>query len=279
MSATATTLAALRTAIARIEAGAAPQGEAYDDEHDNGSLVPLGVEEADEALRGGLRRGALHEVFAGDASHGGTACGFAVGLSLRVAPRRKPIVWIRPDFASREGGRAFAPGLEELGLSPDRLVLVRVRDGSSALRAAADALTCAALGAVILDLWGPLRALDLPASRRLALAAARSGVTALALRTGAEPEPSAAATRWTLRAARSPGFDDWGPPVFDAALVRNRHGRNGRWTMQWDPDAGLFRTPPPAWRPLVDAPKAPRPAPPAALHRPDRAEGGLRRAG
>lgn len=277
MSATATTLAALRTAIARIEAGAAPQREAQDDQ-DGSPLVPLGVEGADEALRGGLRAGALHEVFAADASHGGSACGFALALGLRAADRRKPILWIRPDLASREGGRAFAPGLEELGLSPGRLILVRAGDGPSALRAAGDALACAALGAVILELWGPLRALDLPASRRLALASARSGVTALALRVQAEPEPSAAGTRWRVRAASSPGEEDWGPPAFDAALVRNRRGRTGRWTMQWDPDAELFRTLLPAWRRALDAPKAPRPAPSAALHRPDRLERGLRRA-
>ena len=96
-----------------------------------------------------------------------------------------------------------------------------------------------ALGALIMEIPGTVKVLDLAASRRLVLAAAESGVTAFLLRCSAEPEPSAAETRWLVRAARSDNQNEnWGRPLFEAALVRNRHGRTGQWLMEWNGDDG-----------------------------------------
>ena len=78
-------------------------------------------------------------------------------------------------------------GLAELGLDPRLLVTVRAADVGRALRTAADALACDALGAVVLEVLGEARQLDLVASRKLTLAAQTSGVTALLLRLAAEP--------------------------------------------------------------------------------------------
>jgi protein ImuA len=137
-------------------------------------------------------------------------------------------------------------GLAELGLDPRGLVTVHAADVDAALRTAADALACDALGAVVLEVWGPARQLDLVASRKLTLAAQASGVTALLLRLAAEPLPSTAETRWIVRAAHSPPlapWHAWGAPVFDAELVRNRHGPVGRWIMEWKCDECLFSEP------------------------------------
>src|SRR5713101_7901709 len=137
-------------------------------------------------------------------------------------------------------------GLTELGLDPRLLVTVRAADVDTALRTAADALACDALGAVVLEVWGEARQLDLVASRKLTLAAQASGVTGLLLRLAAEPQPSTAETRWIVRAAHSPSAAPlmpaaaWGAPVFDAQLVRNRHGPVGRWIMEWKCDECLF---------------------------------------
>ena len=119
-------------------------------------------------------------------------------------------------------------------------------DTDAALRTAADALACDALGAVVLEIWGEARQLDLVASRKLTLAAQASGVTALLLRMAAPPRPSTAETRWIVRAAHSPPstpWSAWGAPVFDAQLVRNRHGPVGRWIMEWKCDECLFSEP------------------------------------
>jgi protein ImuA len=153
---------------------------------------------------------------------------------------------VRQDFSEIESGALSPSGLCELGLDPRLLVTVRAPDTDAALRTAADALACDALGAVVLEVWGQARQLDLVASRKLTLAAAASGVTALLLRMAAEPRPSTAETRWIVRAAHSPPsapWTAWGAPVFDAQLVRNRHGPVGRWIMEWNCDECLFSEP------------------------------------
>lgn len=224
------TLASLRGTIGRLEG-----------EPDGLARVSLGHASADAVLHGGLVRGALHEVFADGGRHGAAATGFIAGLAHRLIGRR-PLVWVRQDFAERESGALSMSGLQELGLDPRLLVTVRAKDAETALRAAADALACDALGAVVLDVWGEVRTLDLVASRRLTLAARASNVSCLVLRTAAMPSASTAETRWVLRSApSSPATEAWGAPMLDAQLIRNRHGQTGRWIMEWKCDEGLFR--------------------------------------
>jgi protein ImuA len=198
--------------------------------------VPLGPTRIDSCLAGGVKRGALHEVFASP-SHEGAATGFTVALTIRLDG---PVLWIRQDYAGLEHGELAATGLFELGLDPSRLVLLRVPDAAGALRAASDALTCPALGAVVIELIGEPKLLDLVAYRRLALGAGQSGVTALLLRFSAVPSFGVAETRWLVRAAPSGLEDDWGRPIFDVELQRNRHGPGGHWVIEWSCDDGVF---------------------------------------
>jgi protein ImuA len=221
-----------------------------------GNRAPLGHASADGLLRGGLITGRLHEVQAADAS----ATGFLLGLAERAHPSRK-LVWIAQDFASLEHGYLAPTGLAELGLSPDRVILMRAADGKDALRAGSDALACPVLGAVVIEIPGNPKVLDLTASRRLMLGAQQKGVTAFLLRTQMEPEPSAAETRWHVRSAPSREIEDWGSPRFEAALTRNRHGETGRWIMEWDSDNRIFCDAPNS-RPVA-ATIADRPHPPA----------------
>jgi len=206
--------------------------------NDSASRAVLGA--ADGCLHGGLKRGVLHEVFA-RGGHEAAATGFAAGLAWRAAAG-KTVLWIRQDFAALEFGELAATGLLELGIDPARVLVLRAANAEDALRAASDALCCAALGAVVIELVGAPRILDLTASRRLTLAAAQAGVTAFLLRFGAEPDASSAETRWVVRAGCSPAQeDDWGQPVFEAELVRNRQGGTGHWVMEWSCDDGCFR--------------------------------------
>src|SRR5712672_3167470 len=230
------TLATLRGSIERIEA----HGDACAP-----GRVALGHADADATLQGGLALGAMHEVFTDAGRQSAAATGFVAGLAGRVAARR-PLVWVRQDFTEIESGALSMSGLAELGLDPRLLVTVRAADVDAALRTAADALACDALGVVVLEVWGEARQLDLVASRKLTLAAQASGVTGLLLRLAAEPSPSTAETRWIVRAAHSPPgtvFSAWGAPMFDVELVRNRHGPVGRWIMEWNCDECLFRQP------------------------------------
>jgi len=208
---------------------------------DGQTRVPLGHAGADDTLGGGLPKGTLHEVFAVDTSHGAAASGFAAGLGLRLGDG-KPLLWVRQDFSALEFGELHGAGLLELGLDPDVVILVRAANAAQVLRAAAEGLACAALGAVVAEIPAEPKLLDLVASRRLAFAAAQKNVTAILVRLAAEPDASAAETRWAVRAARTDD-DDWGTAMFEAELLRNRHGRTGAWVMEWNSDDGIFREP------------------------------------
>jgi protein ImuA len=207
--------------------------------------VALGHAGADAVLGGGLRPGALHEVFACGWSGGG----FAAALAMRAAGnsfQRKggPLFWVRPDYEGLEYGAVSPNGLAELGGDPRQLILVRARKPADALSAASDILSCPHVGALLLELEGMPKCLDLVASRRLAFAASESGVTVILLREGAQAEPSAALTRWQVKSAPSrAGDEDWGNPVFDAHLVRHRLGGLGHFLMQWNPEHAVFVDP------------------------------------
>ncbi len=233
------------------------------------SHAPLGHAGVDRTLRGGLMRGALHEVFTADAS----GIGFTAGLARRAAGRKR-ILWIVQDFSALEHGALAPTGLAEFGLDPDMVLMFCAANATDALRAGADALSCGALGAVIVEIPGNPKILDLVASRRLVLGAQAKGVTVFLLRSMAEAEPSAAETRWHVRPAPSGDIEDWGPsadadifgsPRFDAELTRNRHGETGRWMMEWCCDDGAFARPAEraAHPGAVVSPPADRPAPAA----------------
>jgi len=246
ISARTNTLASLRGRIERLETSG--QAHAL-------NRVALGHASADAVLRGGLATGAMHEVFS-EGRQSGAATGLVAGFAGRLSQRR-PLVWVRQDFCEIESGALSMSGLGELGLDPRSLVSVRAADVDNALRSAADALACEAVGAVVLEVWGEARQLDLVASRKLTLAAQASGVSCLVLRVAAEPQASTAETRWLVQAARSPPsqlWNGWGAPVFDAQLVRNRHGPVGQWIMEWNCDECLFSEPAPYPQPVAAAP-------------------------
>src|SRR5947207_1773608 len=134
--------------------------------------LATGHPQADAVLGGGLRPGSLHEIFAGGWSGGG----FAALLAL-LAAGRKSFFWIRPDYEAMEYGAVSPNGLLELGGDPRQLILVRTRNAVDALAAANDVLACGHVGALLLEIEGMPKCLDLVASRRLALAAGESGVT------------------------------------------------------------------------------------------------------
>jgi len=249
------TLARLRRRLAVLEAGR-PGAAA--------GPVALGVAEVDGALGGGLARGRLHEVV-GEGADAAPAAGFAALLALRAAGRRT-LVWVRQEGLSAETGRLYGPGLAELGIDPARLVVVSARDAAAGLRSGLEAVRCAALGAVLIELWGEPKVLDLTATRRLSLAAEASGVTALLVRIAARPGPSAAATRWAVRSVASAPLPAGAPggPAFAVTLLRHRGSAAGRgWHVEWNRDDACFRALAPLSRAVAALP-AGRPAGPRA---------------
>src|SRR5512146_1238595 len=133
--------------------------------------VPLGFAPADTVLQGGLEPGALHEVYAATGQET-SATAFAIGLAARVAGKKK-LLWIRQDYSALEFGELSATGFLELGIDLSKILLVCTAHADDAIKAASDALTCAALGAVVIEIPGEPKILDLVTSRRLTLACAQ----------------------------------------------------------------------------------------------------------
>ncbi|WP_415641475.1 ImuA family protein [Sphingomonas antarctica] len=194
-----------------------------------------------DRIAASLVKAALHE-FAADDDQTASASAFA----LLANPTPKPILWVRDDRAQRQCGRVYGPGLVDLGIDPTQLILVTTPDAKSMLKASVDGLRCGSLGLVLIELWGRSPALDLTATRRLTLAAERSGVKALLVRANAVPEPSAAWTRWRIGSAPSAPFpaDAPGHACFQIELLRDRAGRPGFATqLEWNRDDRQFRDP------------------------------------
>lgn len=255
-------LAALRRKVAGLEGR---QGI------DRADLFTLGFGDVDEAIGGGLRRGVLHDLVAPGLPDCAALAGFAAALARRAAGGRA-ILWARQDYVELEAGRLDAHGLSELGLDPGGIVIVRARDPTGVLRAGAEAVRCDALGAVLIELWGAPKALDLTATRRLALSAGQSGVTVFLVHVLAEPDANAAASRWRVEASPSGALEANAPgyPVFRTTLLRHRAGYPEQsWVVEWDRDGRRFRKPAPLSRPVVSVPRpaAPAQARPAALLR------------
>lgn len=226
----------MREELARLKAQlAASEGLGADGfGREDAGLFALGADAVDAALDGGLARGAMHEVLAETVMDATSASSVAAVMAHRAAQGR-PIVWVRDDGFARETGRPYAPGLAEMGLDPDNMILVFARNALDALRAANEAASCDALGAVLIEIWGAPKALTLTATRRLALAAASSGVTLVMMRAGASTIPSAALTRWSVRAApSSPAMANApGLPRCALTLQRHRAGPAGRtWNVE-----------------------------------------------
>lgn len=209
-------------------------------------LFALGDGKIDHVLGGGLARGRLHEIFA-EAGEAGSGTGLAALLALR-AGKNGPLLWLRTEAVQKQAGRLYATGLGELGLDPSAVLLGLVPDEAALLHAAAEATRCAGLGALLVECWGPMRGLDLTASRRLMLAAEGSGVTVLVVRilTELQFQPSAADTRWRVAAAPSTALEAEAPgaPMFDLELLRRRAGPPaGPWRVEWNRDRSCFQEP------------------------------------
>jgi protein ImuA len=219
--------------------------------------LAFGIPELDVVLGGGLVRGTLHELAAPRESAVAAPTGFAFALAAML-PARTHLVWIGEDMALLESGALHGPGLDALGLSPERLVMVAVPKAREVLWAMEEALRCRAVGAVIAELRA--EAVDLVTSRRLSLAAAGSGALGFLLRTEPRDEASTAATRWIVGAAPSAAapVHGPGPPRFAAALVRNRRGPLGSWVLEYSRDQRfvLAAYPQPVAEPALHRPRA-----------------------
>lgn len=191
-----------------------------------GPVLPFGVGPLDHLLAGGGLDGAgLHEVAAASASWSDDAAAtlFAAGIAARFAASPGvSALWALTRFD------LYAPGLEQAGLGPERVLYAQGTNDKILLAMCEDALRDGALACVIAE----VKAADQTATRRLQLAACEGGTPMLLYRRyrryGQCPlaDPSLACTRWrigTLSSGRlaSPGV---GRGRWNVELVRQRGG-------------------------------------------------------
>ena len=209
------------------------------------SAVPVGVPAIDALLsEGGLLSGAVHEIEAGStpsgrvAPHDGAALGFAAHLLGRFAAIKpgSTLLWCRRPFGTFDAP-PYAPALAAW-FDPARLLLVSVRRDEDLFWAMEEGLRCPGMAAVLCE----TRAADATAGRRLSLAAEKSGVPALLLRTQPAPVQSICTTRWRVASAAShstPGLKDVGRARWRLELRRNRFGMPSvaeipTWIVEWN---------------------------------------------
>lgn len=198
---------------------------------------------------GGLTLGRVHELLGEARSEVRDAAvfGFACALLIRIGLSSGPgaILWCARS-ANVLGGAPSAHGLAALGLDPARVIFVDAREEADRLWAMEEGLSVPGLAAVVGE-FDPARRGDATASRRLQLAAEKSGVTGLILRPrlttergGGDRVPVAVETRWRVAAAPSPYGPHDARPVWDVTLERARRGRPGRWRLAWEARTGVL---------------------------------------
>lgn len=207
------TIESLRSSLARL-ARPGPVGGA--------GVLELGLPDIEEALPwGGLARGGVHEA---------TGDRHAISAFLIAAigrdKRSEQVLWITPEPT------LYPQGLAQLGLDHCRLTIVSARRADDRLWAMEEGLRELSYGAVVAE----VETADLTETRRLQLAAEKSGSIGFLLRR--DRQPSAALTRWHIEAARSDGFR----PCWRVSLERCRGAEAGfSWDVEWDYATLSFR--------------------------------------
>lgn len=186
-------------------------------------VLPFGVADIDQRLPGGgMAFGALHEVAGGGGGtiDGAAAALFTAGIAART---RGKVLWCltRPDL--------FFPALAQSGLHPDRVIFCEADREEDVLASMEEGLSFGGLGAVV----GELVRLQMTASRRLQLAAEKTGTMGIALRRWRRQaeasdygQPTASATRWRISVLPSEPLPvaGVGRPRWLAELMRVKAG-------------------------------------------------------
>jgi protein ImuA len=183
-------LAALR---AELESARAQRGPA----------LPFGVAMLDDRLAdGGLDGAGLHEIAAASASLNDDAAAtlFAAGIAARFAAGSGfTVLWALSKFD------LYAPGIEQAGLGPAKILYAQGRKDADVLALAEDGLRDGSLACIIAE----VKAADQTATRRLQLAASDGRTPMLLYRRHRSRErcpldtPSSAMTRWRIGCAPS----------------------------------------------------------------------------
>ncbi|WP_037469210.1 ImuA family protein [Sphingobium herbicidovorans] len=210
-----------------------------------GPVLPFGLSELDERLAdGGLDGAALHEVAAAcpTLSDDAAATLFIAGIAARFASRQDfTVFWAVTNFD------LYAPGLQQVGLGPDKVLYAHGTSDSIVLAMAEDALRHGSLACVVAE----VKSADQTATRRLQLAASDGRTPMLLYRRHRARDRcplsglSSAMTRWRIGCVPSaplthPGV---GRARWSVELVRQRNGNPFSLELEACDDQGRLALP------------------------------------
>ena len=150
------------------------------------AFLPVGVDPLDAALSGGLPKAALSEIHGLETRDAGAVAGFALSLASLILKQAQglPVLWIGTAEIFREAGFPYARGLQaSFGIEPEQLLFSEAPKLVDALWVAEEAARMTAFAAVILEIRGSPRLLDLTATRVFP-----TGIVALTYRVGGRLE-------------------------------------------------------------------------------------------
>ena len=231
----------LKRRISAIESRIAPE---------NGVNFATGCDEIDKYLpSSGIATGALHEIQCASYRDRAASLGVALALCTRLLTEKPgPVIWCQLRDPDRL--HLHAPGLMGLGIDPGRVTKITLRKEQDLLWAIEEALDCAYVAGVVGVLWSE-KLYDFTASRRLALRAKKSGVSAFVVRSHRANGTTAADTRWRISSAQSKALrtgralDRAFPPRLGKAqwrldMTKCRGAKPCAWNVVWDHEALRF---------------------------------------
>ncbi len=269
------TLCTLRHEIARIE-GVLPEQLTESDcapeaGPDTGVLIrqsgrgvatkaclPTRIAPLDEVLEGGLPLAALTEIHAPTARTSAVMAAWTLFLGHILLQRSPypdlPLLWLGTRESFNEAGRIYPPALQTFGVSPQRFLFAEAQKLRDVLWIGEEAASLPDLAAVVVEVRGNPRLLDLTATRRLHRRAQAAGRPVFLLRQAAEPGPTAAPVRLEITTApasprqtlEGPLFGSLGPPGLTVTITKSRTARLGSFTLEWNPDDCCYRMRQPA---------------------------------
>lgn len=169
---------------------------------------------------------AVHE-FIAEKNDAAATMGF-VGVLLAALMNSKGVaIWISAKHS------VFPPALQGLGITPDNVLFIYLRDDRQIVWAMEEALKCKGLAAVI----GEIKDLNFTTSRRLQLSIEKSLVTGIVLRSNTgRLQTNACVSRWRVKPmpsalpGRMPGV---GFPRWEVELLKIRNGHPGKWNIEF----------------------------------------------
>ncbi len=185
--------------------------------------------------------GAVHELISNNTESAVASVGFMSCIAGRLMTTGAPCVWAASER------QVFPPGLKRFGIDPSQIVFVDLKKEKQVLWVLEEALKQGGLAAVI----GEVKNISDIASRRLQLAAERSGVTGFMIRhITRSVTPIASVARWKITSLPSEGpkmnMPGLGFPRWAVELEKIRNGKPGKWIVECTAGRLRFLSPPTA---------------------------------